>query len=112
MELNHLLNADKLRVSTFSAKSLSKKNPNSDGNYQQQALQFRKFSEKDLSKILRTDSAVKAIERKANSSKYTNLWPKAVFEALNDAIKQNRWESALKVSPFVYFSTFFGVSLS
>ncbi|KAL8555357.1 hypothetical protein ACS0TY_003245 [Phlomoides rotata] len=97
MELNHLLNADKLRISSFKVKSFSKKNPNSDGNYQQQALQFRKLSKKDLSKILRTDSAIKAIERKANSSKYNNLWPKAVFEALNDAIKQNRWESALKI---------------
>lgn len=97
MEL-HLLNPDKLRLSVFKVKSCSKKNPDSYRDCQPKDLQFRKFSKKDLSRILRTESAIKAIERKANSSKYNNLWPKAVLEALNDAIKLNRWESALKVS--------------
>ncbi|KAI3448868.1 hypothetical protein Pfo_005533 [Paulownia fortunei] len=96
MEL-HLLNPANLRRSCFTVKSRSKKNPDSDSNCQPQTLQFRKFSKKDLSRILRTESAIKAIERKANSSKYNNLWPKAVLEALSDAIKQNRWESALKI---------------
>ncbi|KAF2293431.1 hypothetical protein GH714_001712 [Hevea brasiliensis] len=52
---------------------------------------------KDLSRILRTDAAIKAIEQKANSKKYNRLWPKAVLEALDDAIRDNRWESALKI---------------
>lgn len=52
---------------------------------------------KELSRILRTDAAIEAIERKANSKKYNKLWPRAVLEALDDAIKENRWESALKV---------------
>lgn len=52
---------------------------------------------KELSRILRTDAAVKNIERKANSNKYNNLWPKAVLEALDEAIANNLWETALKV---------------
>ncbi|EFH54164.1 pentatricopeptide repeat-containing protein [Arabidopsis lyrata subsp. lyrata] len=52
---------------------------------------------KELSRILRTDAAVKGIERKANSEKYLTLWPKAVLEALDEAIKENRWQSALKI---------------
>ncbi|CAH9091985.1 unnamed protein product [Cuscuta europaea] len=59
--------------------------------------EVRKGSKKDLSRLLRTEAAIKAIESKANSSKYNNLWPKAVLEALDDAIKENRWESALKI---------------
>jgi len=55
---------------------------------------------KELSRILRTDAAVKGIERKANSEKYLTLWPKAVLEALDEAIKENRWQSALKVQLF------------
>uniref|UniRef100_A0A6N2L6G9 Pentacotripeptide-repeat region of PRORP domain-containing protein n=1 Tax=Salix viminalis TaxID=40686 RepID=A0A6N2L6G9_SALVM len=50
----------------------------------------------ELSRILRTEAAIKAIEQKANSKKYNNLWPKAVLEALDDAMKENQWESALK----------------
>lgn len=53
--------------------------------------------QKELSRILRTDAAVKGIERKANSEKYITLWPKAVLEALDEAIRENRWQSALKV---------------
>jgi len=48
--------------------------------------------------MLWTEAAIKAIERKAGSAKYKNLWPKAVLEALEEAINQCRWESALKVS--------------
>ncbi|KAK6121561.1 hypothetical protein DH2020_044699 [Rehmannia glutinosa] len=95
MELR-LFNPANLRSSSI-VKSYSKKNSDSDIYPQPQSPQFRKFSKKDLSRILRTESAIKAIERKANSSKYNNLLPKAVLEALNDAIKQNRWESALKI---------------
>lgn len=52
-----------------------------------------------------TEAAIKAIERKSGSRKYKNLWPKAVLEALDEAIKQYKWESALKVS-WVFFSLF------
>ncbi|KAL0387940.1 UNVERIFIED_CONTAM: Pentatricopeptide repeat-containing protein [Sesamum radiatum] len=92
-----LRNPANLRLSSFKVESSSKKSPDCDSNSQSQGLQFRKLSKKDLSRILRTEAAIKAIERKANSSKYKNLWPKAVLEALGDAIKQNRWESALKI---------------
>ncbi|KAL8153560.1 hypothetical protein V2J09_011320 [Rumex salicifolius] len=52
---------------------------------------------KDLSRILWTEAAVQNIEKKAKSKKYINLWPKAVLEALNEAIKNYRWESALQI---------------
>ena len=55
---------------------------------------------KDLSRILRTEAAISGIERKANSRKYSTLWPKAVLEALDEAIRENRYESALKVCGF------------
>jgi hypothetical protein len=60
-----------------------------------------------LSRILRTEAAIKAIEQKANSKKYNNLWPKAVLEALEDAIKENQWESALKVCGFFFCEVLF-----
>lgn len=60
---------------------------------------LQKCSKKNLSRILRTEAAIRGIHRKANSEKYTNLWPKAVLKALDDAIRDNRWDSALKV-PF------------
>lgn len=47
--------------------------------------------------MLRAESAIKEIERKAGSKKYRNLWPKAVLEALDEAIRENRYESALKI---------------
>ncbi|KAJ4843325.1 hypothetical protein Tsubulata_020931 [Turnera subulata] len=50
-----------------------------------------------LSRILITEAAIKAIEEKAESKKYNNLWPKAVLEALDEAIRDNRWNSALKI---------------
>ncbi|XP_022153245.1 pentatricopeptide repeat-containing protein At3g53170 [Momordica charantia] len=52
---------------------------------------------KGLSRILRKDAAIRAIERKANSKKYNNLWPKAVLEALDEAIQDNLWETSLKI---------------
>ncbi|KAA8515654.1 hypothetical protein F0562_018735 [Nyssa sinensis] len=58
---------------------------------------LQKETKKNLSRILRTEAAIKAIERKAKSTKYNRLWPKAVLEALNDAIGQNRWQSALEI---------------
>lgn len=97
MELR-LLNPGKLRLSSFQVNSRSKKNSDSDFNCPPQNPQIRKLSKKELSRVLRKESAIKSVERKANSSKYNNLWPKSVLEALNDAIKQNRWESAVKVS--------------
>lgn len=63
---------------------------------------LQKNPRKDLSRILRTDAAVKGIVRKANSRKYKQLWPKAVLEALDDAIRENQWENALKVSGFLF----------
>ncbi|XP_030492660.2 pentatricopeptide repeat-containing protein At3g53170 [Cannabis sativa] len=59
--------------------------------------EMHKNSDKDLSRILRTDAAIKNIERKANSKKYNKLWPKAVLEALDEAISNNFWETALKI---------------
>ncbi|XP_057978589.1 pentatricopeptide repeat-containing protein At3g53170 isoform X2 [Malania oleifera] len=56
-----------------------------------------KKPEKNLSGILRTEAAISNIERKANSNKYNSLWPKAVLEALDEAIRGNEWESALKI---------------
>ncbi|XP_023871494.2 pentatricopeptide repeat-containing protein At3g53170 [Quercus suber] len=58
---------------------------------------LQKDSKKDLSRILRTDAAIKGIARKANSRKYTQLWPKAVLEALDEAIRENQWQTALKI---------------
>lgn len=58
---------------------------------------LQRSTQKKLSHILRTEAAIEAIEKKANSNKHNRLWPKAVLEALDDAIRANRWESALKV---------------
>ncbi|XP_050210640.1 pentatricopeptide repeat-containing protein At3g53170 [Mercurialis annua] len=58
---------------------------------------LQRHPKKDLSRFLRTDAAIQAIEQKANSDKYNRLWPKAVLEALDDAMRENRWESALKI---------------
>ncbi|KAM7476751.1 hypothetical protein LguiB_023994 [Lonicera macranthoides] len=58
---------------------------------------LQRSSKKNLSRILRTEAAIKAIERKANSDKYNRLWPRAVLEALDDAIRENQWESALNI---------------
>ncbi|XP_058225303.1 pentatricopeptide repeat-containing protein At3g53170 [Rhododendron vialii] len=58
---------------------------------------LQKQPDKDLSRILRTEAAINAIERKANSNKYNQLWPKAVLDALDEAIRENQWESALKI---------------
>lgn len=63
---------------------------------------LQKQPNKDLSRILRTEAAISAIERKAKSEKYNNLWPKAVLEALDEAIRDNRYESALKVCGFFF----------
>ena len=56
---------------------------------------------KDLSRILRTDAAIKGVENKANSLSYKHqqLWPRAVLESLDEAIEALRWEAALKVGP-------------
>lgn len=76
---------------------------------------LQKDSKKDLSRILRTDAAIKGIARKANSRKYTQLWPKAVLEALDEAIRENQWQTALKVCGFcfsfqiVVFNLFFSL---
>ncbi|CAI9103022.1 OLC1v1001437C2 [Oldenlandia corymbosa var. corymbosa] len=58
---------------------------------------IQRCSDKDLSLILRKEAAVKNIEKKANSSKYNNLSPKAVLDALDEAIQGKQWESALKI---------------
>ncbi|XP_077245649.1 LOW protein: PPR containing protein isoform X2 [Tasmannia lanceolata] len=59
---------------------------------------LQKDSDRKLSRILRTEAAIKGIERKANAAaKSSRLWPKAVLEALDDSIRDNQWESALKI---------------
>ncbi|KAJ8511202.1 hypothetical protein OPV22_001636 [Ensete ventricosum] len=58
---------------------------------------LQKDAKRNLSRILRTEAAVLGVERKAGSAKYTRLWPRAVLEALDDSISDNRWESALKI---------------
>ncbi|KAJ4973224.1 hypothetical protein NE237_006398 [Protea cynaroides] len=63
----------------------------------QKSKGFQKEAKKDLSRILRTEAAVKGIEKKSNSANSNSLWPKAVLEALDDSIRNNRWESALKI---------------
>lgn len=72
---------------------------------------LQKDSKKKLSQILRTEAAVRGIEKKANSAKSSRLWPKAVLEALDDSINNNQWESALKVSwRLLFFLSFFPAS--
>ncbi|PKA46526.1 Pentatricopeptide repeat-containing protein [Apostasia shenzhenica] len=58
---------------------------------------LQKKSKRELSTILRTEAAVLGVERKAVSAKSDRLWPRAVLEALDNSIANNRWESALKV---------------
>ncbi|XVF22924.1 hypothetical protein REPUB_Repub12eG0212700 [Reevesia pubescens] len=51
-----------------------------------------------LSRIIRREAAIEGIGRKAKSKKQRNrLWPKAVLEALDEAIKDNSWHSALEI---------------
>ncbi|KAK6933841.1 Pentatricopeptide repeat [Dillenia turbinata] len=57
----------------------------------------QKEPSKELSRILRTEAAVKAIEKKANSKKYNHLSPKPILEALDVAVSHNNWETALKI---------------
>ncbi|KAF3630430.1 Pentatricopeptide repeat-containing protein [Capsicum annuum] len=103
MELHLLGLANKLCwsytfVSSFNPRKrqvLIMKSSSSSTTTTSQGLQ--KCSRENLSRILRTEAAIKGIERKANSGKYTNLWPKAVLEALDDAIRDNRWATALKI---------------
>lgn len=71
---------------------------------------LQKDQKKDLSRILRTDAAIRNIERKSNSKKYNNLWPKPVLEALDQAIRNNYWETALKVCLFSLISIHFLVA--
>ena len=61
---------------------------------------MQKSTEKHLSMILRSEAAIEAIERKASSPtvKHNRFSPKLVLEALDNAIRRKRWESALKVS--------------
>ncbi|KAJ9567394.1 hypothetical protein OSB04_003360 [Centaurea solstitialis] len=60
---------------------------------------IQKSSEKRLSMILRSEAAIEAIERKASSPAVKNnrFSPKLVLEALDNAIRRKRWESALKI---------------
>ncbi|ESW14490.1 hypothetical protein PHAVU_008G285500 [Phaseolus vulgaris] len=52
---------------------------------------------KELSRILRTEAAIKGVQNKAKSNSHKQLWPKALLEALDDAIKRCRWQSALEI---------------
>ncbi|KAL5078078.1 hypothetical protein RYX36_017062 [Vicia faba] len=58
---------------------------------------LQKDPKKDLSRILRTEAAIKGVENKAKSWKHKQLWPKAVLEALDDAIKGCQWQNALMI---------------
>ncbi|XP_061364548.1 pentatricopeptide repeat-containing protein At3g53170 [Gastrolobium bilobum] len=75
---------------SFSVQSLKRRSkPASSG--------LQKDPKKDLSRILRTEAAIKGVENKGKSWKHRQLWPKAVLEALDDAIKGCRWQDALKI---------------
>ncbi|WOG99452.1 hypothetical protein DCAR_0518804 [Daucus carota subsp. sativus] len=71
--------------------------PRAAKNLEKSGHGLQKSSNKNLAHILRTEAAILRVERKADSRKYTRLWPKAVLEALDDAIKAKRWQSALKI---------------
>ncbi|XP_068636176.1 pentatricopeptide repeat-containing protein At3g53170 [Aristolochia californica] len=59
---------------------------------------FQRESKKKLSHILIAEAAVRNIERKASAtSKLSNLWPKAVLDALDESIQSKQWQSALKI---------------
>ncbi|PNX93950.1 pentatricopeptide repeat-containing protein at3g53170-like protein [Trifolium pratense] len=58
---------------------------------------LQKDPKKDLSRILRTEAAIRGVENKAKSWKHKQLWPKAVLEALDDAIKGCQWQNALMI---------------
>lgn len=77
----------RLKLSIRSSKQSSEPSP----------MRVEKVSKKDLSRILRTEAAIRGVERKTNSKKHNSLWPKAVLEALDEAIVENRWEAALKI---------------
>ncbi|KAG4952818.1 hypothetical protein JHK87_038412 [Glycine soja] len=53
---------------------------------------------KDLSRILRTEAAIRGVHNKAKSSSHKQLWPKALLESLDDAIKRCRSHSALEAN--------------
>nr|KYP48151.1 Pentatricopeptide repeat-containing protein At3g53170 family [Cajanus cajan] len=55
-----------------------------------------KDSKKELSRILRTESAIRGVENKATSSTHRQLWPKALLQALHDAIKRCRSHTSLQ----------------
>lgn len=69
----------------------------------------QRSSEKHLSRILRSEAAIEAIERKANLStvKGNPFSPKLVLEALDNAVRNRRWESALKVCGILYILILF-----
>jgi len=79
---------------------------------------LQKDPKKDLSRILRTEAAIRGVENKAKSWKHKQLWPKAVLEALDDAIKGYQWQNALMVGfvlilffceIFVFYVTLYSV---
>jgi len=50
-----------------------------------------------MSAILTMEAAKAGVERKAATKKATNLFPKAVLEALNDRIRNRQWQCALQI---------------
>ncbi|XP_022770104.1 pentatricopeptide repeat-containing protein At3g53170 [Durio zibethinus] len=59
---------------------------------------FQRDPKNALSQIIRREAAIEGIGRKAKSKKQRKrLWPKAVLEALDEAIKKNSWDSALEI---------------
>jgi len=61
-----------------------------------------KEQKKELSRILRTEAAIRGVENKAKSNSHKQLWPKALLEALDDAIKRCRWQSALEAKTILF----------
>jgi hypothetical protein len=90
----------KARPAVFAFQScIRSPDPNSTG--------LKRQPKKDLSRILKNWSCYKRYWTKINSKKYNNdLRPKAVLEALDEAIKEKQWESALKVCGFSFSWTF------
>ncbi|TKY57483.1 Pentatricopeptide repeat-containing protein [Spatholobus suberectus] len=56
-----------------------------------------KDPKKELSRILRTEAAIRGVENKAKAQSHQQLWPKALLEALDDAIKRRRCHPALEI---------------
>ncbi|KAK1257426.1 Pentatricopeptide repeat-containing protein [Acorus gramineus] len=80
---------------TVSAKARRRDSPSSGDREK-----HKKQPKRELSRILRTEAAVRGVERKADAAptlQSSRLWPKSVLESLDEAISAGRWESALRI---------------